>query len=122
MASKILAPLMLGLALALGALALIALQSKQMGAVAHMDWVMLVFTFLLSIFAAVMAGLRPERMPSAAITALPWAWAPSAKARRVEESMSSTASALRPVLSSILPFCRAAASRPASRSARWQTR
>ena len=49
----------LGLLFAIGALALIALQSKQLGAVAHMDWVMLAFTFVLSIFAAVIAGLLP---------------------------------------------------------------
>ncbi len=54
-----LAGAVLGLLLALGALALIAMQSKQMGAVAHMDWVMLAFTFVLSIFAAVIAGLLP---------------------------------------------------------------
>jgi putative ABC transport system permease protein len=38
---------------------MIAMQSKQMGAVAHMDWVMLAFTFVLSILAAVIAGLLP---------------------------------------------------------------
>jgi putative ABC transport system permease protein len=54
-----LAGAILGVLLALGALALIAMQSKQMGAVAQMDWVMLVFTFVLSIFAAVIAGLLP---------------------------------------------------------------
>jgi putative ABC transport system permease protein len=54
-----LAGAVLGVMLALGALALIAMQSKQMGAVAHMDWVMLAFTFVLSIFAAVLAGLLP---------------------------------------------------------------
>ena len=54
-----LAGAVLGLLLALAALSLIAMQSKQMGAVAHMDWVMLGFTFVLSIFAAVLAGLLP---------------------------------------------------------------
>ncbi len=49
----------LGLLFALGALALIARQSEQMGAVANMDWVMLTFTFVLSIFAAMLAGLLP---------------------------------------------------------------
>jgi putative ABC transport system permease protein len=49
----------LGLLLAFGALALIAMQSKQMSIVAHMDWVMLGFTFILSILAAVLAGLLP---------------------------------------------------------------
>ena len=49
----------LGLILAVAALALIAMQSKQMGNIAHMDWVMLVFTFVLSVFAAVLAGLLP---------------------------------------------------------------
>ena len=49
----------LGLILAFGALALIAMQSKQMGTIAHMDWVMLVFTFVLSVLAAMLAGLLP---------------------------------------------------------------
>ena len=49
----------LGLVLAIAALALIAMQSEQMGNVAHMDWVMLAFTFVLSVFAAVLAGLLP---------------------------------------------------------------
>jgi putative ABC transport system permease protein len=49
----------LGLVLACAALALIAMQSKQMGAIAHMDWVMLAFTFVLSVLAAVLAGLLP---------------------------------------------------------------
>jgi putative ABC transport system permease protein len=49
----------LGLVLAIAALALIAMQSKQMGNIAHMDWVMLAFTFVLSVFAAVLAGLLP---------------------------------------------------------------
>ena len=50
---------MLGLRLAVAALALIAMQSKQMGNIAHMDWVMLAFTFVLSVFAAMIAGLLP---------------------------------------------------------------
>ena len=49
----------LGLVLAIAALALIAMQSKQMGNIAHMDWVMLAFTFVLSVFAAIIAGLLP---------------------------------------------------------------
>jgi putative ABC transport system permease protein len=49
----------LGLLLAGAALALIAMQSKEMGNIAHMDWVMLAFTFVLSVFAAVIAGLLP---------------------------------------------------------------
>ncbi len=49
----------LGLLLAFGALALIAMQSKQMAVVAHMDWVMLTFTFVLSVLAAMLAGLLP---------------------------------------------------------------
>ena len=49
----------LGLVLASGALALIAMQSKAMGNIAHMDWVMLAFTFFLSVLAAVVAGLLP---------------------------------------------------------------
>ncbi|MDP3670688.1 MAG: ABC transporter permease [Telluria sp.] len=49
----------LGLLLAFGALALIAMQSKQMAVVAHMDWVMLAFTFVLSVLAALLAGLLP---------------------------------------------------------------
>jgi putative ABC transport system permease protein len=50
---------LLGLLLAFGALALIAMQSKQMAIVAHMDWVMLAFTFILSVAAAMLAGLLP---------------------------------------------------------------
>lgn len=49
----------LGLLLAFGALALIAMQSKQMALVAHMDWAMLAFTFILSLGAAMLAGLLP---------------------------------------------------------------
>ncbi|SHH69361.1 ABC transporter permease [Massilia sp. CF038] len=50
---------LLGLVLALGALALIAMQSKQMATIAHMDWTMLIFTFVMSVFAAIVAGLLP---------------------------------------------------------------
>lgn len=50
---------LLGLVLALGALALIGMQSKQMATIAHMDWLMLAFTMVLSVFAAVLAGLLP---------------------------------------------------------------
>jgi putative ABC transport system permease protein len=49
----------LGLVLAFGALALIAMQGKQTAAVAHMDWEMLIVTFVMSVGAAVLAGLLP---------------------------------------------------------------
>ena len=49
----------LGLALAFGALALIGTQSKGMAAVARMDWQMLVLTFVMSVAAAMVAGLLP---------------------------------------------------------------
>ncbi|MGZ8319613.1 MAG: ABC transporter permease [Telluria sp.] len=49
----------LGLVLAFGALALIAMQSNQMAVVAQMDWIMLAYTFVLSVLAAVLAGLLP---------------------------------------------------------------
>lgn len=49
----------LGLLLSLGALALIAMQSKQMSIVAHMDFAMLGLTFVLALLAAVLAGLLP---------------------------------------------------------------
>ncbi|HEX9171299.1 MAG TPA: ABC transporter permease [Telluria sp.] len=49
----------LGLVLAFGALALIAMQSREAAAVAHMDLTMLGFTFALSVLAAVLAGLLP---------------------------------------------------------------
>lgn len=49
----------LGLVLAFGALALIAMQSKQLQVVAHMDWQMLALTFVLSLLAAILAGLLP---------------------------------------------------------------
>jgi putative ABC transport system permease protein len=50
---------LLGLVLAFGALALIAMQSKELTVVAHLDWPMLVLTFVLSVLAAVLAGLLP---------------------------------------------------------------
>jgi putative ABC transport system permease protein len=49
----------LGLLLAFGALALIAMQSKQLSVVAHMDFAMLALTFVLALLAAVFAGLFP---------------------------------------------------------------
>jgi putative ABC transport system permease protein len=49
----------LGLLLAFGALALIAMQGKQTAAVAHMDWQMLMTTFVMSVGAAILAGLLP---------------------------------------------------------------
>jgi putative ABC transport system permease protein len=49
----------LGLLLSFGALALIGMQSKSMSAVAHMDWMMLGFTFLLAVAASMLAGLLP---------------------------------------------------------------
>lgn len=50
---------LLGLVLAFGALALIAMQSSEVAVVAHMDLTMLAFTFAMSVFAAVLAGLLP---------------------------------------------------------------
>ena len=50
---------MLGLLLAWGALQLIAMQSKELALLAHMDWKMLALTFGLSVLAAVLAGLLP---------------------------------------------------------------
>ncbi|MCS0629069.1 ABC transporter permease [Telluria mixta] len=49
----------LGLVLAFGALALISMQGKQTAAVAHMDWQMLFVTFVMSVGAAILAGLLP---------------------------------------------------------------
>jgi putative ABC transport system permease protein len=49
----------LGLGLAFGALRLIGMSSKSMGAVAHMDWQMLGLTFVISVSAAIVAGLLP---------------------------------------------------------------
>ena len=50
---------LLGVVLAFGALALIGLQSKTLAAVAHMDWAMLGLTFLMSVSAAILAGILP---------------------------------------------------------------
>lgn len=49
----------LGLVLAFGALALIAMQSKELTTIAHMDWIMLLSTFALAVAAAIVAGLLP---------------------------------------------------------------
>jgi putative ABC transport system permease protein len=49
----------LGLLLSFGALALIAMASKQLSVVAHMDFAMLALTFVLAMLAAVFAGLFP---------------------------------------------------------------
>ncbi|WP_426054981.1 ABC transporter permease [Janthinobacterium sp. PSPC2-1] len=49
----------LGLLLSFGALALIGMQSKQLTVAAHMDWVMLAMTFVISVAAAILAGLLP---------------------------------------------------------------
>lgn len=49
----------LGLLLSFGALALIAMSSKQLSVVAHMDFAMLALTFVLALLAAVFAGLFP---------------------------------------------------------------
>lgn len=49
----------LGLVLAFGALALIGMQGKGMAAVARMDWQMLILTFVMSVLAALVAGLLP---------------------------------------------------------------
>jgi putative ABC transport system permease protein len=49
----------IGLLLAFGALAIIAMQSKQMQVVAHMDLAMLALTFMLALMSAVLAGLLP---------------------------------------------------------------
>jgi putative ABC transport system permease protein len=49
----------LGLALSFASLALIREQSRDLGAVARMDWQMLGMTFLLALAAAVVAGLLP---------------------------------------------------------------
>ncbi len=50
---------LLGLALAYGALLLIARQSKKLGVVAHMDLSMLALTVALAVLAAMLAGLLP---------------------------------------------------------------
>jgi len=49
----------LGLALAFASLALIRQQSRDLGAVAHMDWKMLATTFVIAVIAAIVAGLLP---------------------------------------------------------------
>lgn len=49
----------LGLLLSFGALALIGMQSEQLSVVAKMDWQMLGLTFVLSLLAAIVAGLLP---------------------------------------------------------------
>jgi putative ABC transport system permease protein len=49
----------LGLVLAFGALALIRMSSDSMATVAHMDWEMLGLTFVISVGAAILAGLLP---------------------------------------------------------------
>jgi putative ABC transport system permease protein len=49
----------LGLVLAFGALALIRMSSDSMATVAHMDWDMLGLTFVISVGAAILAGLLP---------------------------------------------------------------
>jgi len=49
----------LGLVLAFGALALIGMQGKEVAAMARMDWQMLAMTFVLSVAAALLAGLLP---------------------------------------------------------------
>jgi putative ABC transport system permease protein len=50
---------LLGLGLAFGALALIGMQGKEVAAMARMDWQMLGLTFVLSVAAALLAGLLP---------------------------------------------------------------
>ncbi len=49
----------LGLLLSFGALALIGMQSEQLSVVAKMDWQMLGLTFVMSLLAAMVAGLLP---------------------------------------------------------------
>ncbi len=50
---------LLGVLLAFGALQLIALQSQALAMVAHMDFAMLGLTFLMTVSAAILAGLLP---------------------------------------------------------------
>lgn len=50
---------LIGLLLAYGALALISLQSESLGTTAHMDLSMLALTFIVSVLAALLAGLLP---------------------------------------------------------------
>lgn len=54
-----LAGALLGVLLAMGALQLIAMQSKALAAVAHMDSAMLGLTVLMSVSAAILAGILP---------------------------------------------------------------
>jgi putative ABC transport system permease protein len=49
----------LGLLLAFGALALIGMSSKALAVVAHMDWIMLGLTFVISVARPMLAGLLP---------------------------------------------------------------
>jgi putative ABC transport system permease protein len=49
----------LGLLLAFGALQLIAMSGKAMANLARMDWEMLGLTFVISVGAAILAGLLP---------------------------------------------------------------
>ena len=49
----------LGLVLAFASLALIRQQSRDLSAVAHMDWTMLATTFVVAVLAALVAGLLP---------------------------------------------------------------
>jgi putative ABC transport system permease protein len=50
---------LLGLVLAIVSLWLIRMQSRDLSAVAHMDWAMLAATFLIAVAAAIVAGLLP---------------------------------------------------------------
>jgi putative ABC transport system permease protein len=50
---------LLGLLLAFGALAIIAMQSRQMQVIAHLDLPMLALTFVLALLSALLAGLIP---------------------------------------------------------------
>ena len=49
----------LGLVLAFGALGLIGMQSRGMAMIARLDWQMLILTFIMSVTAAILAGLLP---------------------------------------------------------------
>jgi len=49
----------LGLVLAFGALNLIGMQSTAMAAVAHIDWKMLLLTFVVSVLSSLLAGVLP---------------------------------------------------------------
>lgn len=48
-----------GLLVALGSLALIAKQSKELSVVAYMDWSMLALTIVMALIASLLAGLLP---------------------------------------------------------------